>query len=631
MSQPNHEPTCEDIEVPENRGSGIALKSEQRGKQTVTVEQLVYDVQVQDKKGAPETRRILDHINLVFPAKSLTAIMGSTGAGKTTLLNAVANRFEPTSGAIKVNGVSTRQAAMQRRLGYVMQHDKLMPTQTVKETMMFAAKLQMPEATSHADCEKRVENIISELGLQKVANSMVGSPAVGGRGLSGGERKRVSIALVLIPDPDILLLDEPTTGLDSFTAEAVTDTLRELAEAGRTVIMTIHQPSSVMFSTFSNLLLLANGRVVYSGDAQASVEYFNELGYPCPQYSNPTDYFMKLLRIGKVDEKGSLRQIGDGDKLVSEMADKWAASEHNTVPAYEGTGDPAKDEARYGGYAVGLPCQFYELAKRSGRNISRNKMLFHSRLFSSLLLGIIVGAVFFDLSDKPSGVRAKMGAMFFAMVNQSMMSLMGVLHTFPMEMGLVMREANSNLYSVPAYFIAKTLVELPFMMLFPTAFSTPLYFMIGLRGTAAAYFSFVVTVILLTLAAQSVGLFISAAAPSFELAMLLGPLVILPTALLSGFLTTEIPVWLEWLEKMSFIKWSFENLLINEFDNRTLECAADQKECWHNGAELLAETRVEEDPSMLRTCLILLAYFIVLRTGTCLVLTYKAKHQAAQE
>ena len=625
MSQPNHEPTCEDIEVPENRGSGIALKSEQRGKQTVTVEQLVYDVQVQDKKGAPETRRILDNVNLVFPAKSLTAIMGSTGAGKTTLLNAVANRFEPTSGAIKVNGVSTRQAAMQRRLGYVMQHDNLMPTQTVKETMMFAAKLQMPEATSHADCEKRVENIISELGLQKVANSMVGSPAVGGRGLSGGERKRVSIALVLIPDPDILLLDEPTTGLDSFTAEAVTDTLRELAEAGRTVIMTIHQPSSVMFRSFSNLLLLANGRVVYSGDAQASVEYFNALGYVCPEYTNPTDYFMKLLRIGKAgEEKGSLRQIGDGDKLVSEMADKWAASEHNKTPVFDGA-DSVQDEARYGGYAVGIPRQFTELAKRTVRNISRNKMLFHSRVVSSILLGIIVGGVFFDLSDKPSGVRAKMGAMFFATINQAMLSIMGTLHTFPMEMGLVMREANSNLYSVPAYFIAKTLMELPFMILFPVCYVTPMYFMMGLRGTAAAYFSFTLVIVLLTLASQSIGLFISSAAPSYEAALLLGPLVILPTALLSGFLTTEIPVWLEWLEKIGFMKWAYEGLLITEFDNRTLQCVPDQKECWHNGAELLADTNIEDDPSLWRSCLILVAWFVVARLATGAVLTYKGR------
>eukprot|EP00754_Rhynchopus_humris_P029123 Rhum_TRINITY_DN15192_c5_g1::Rhum_TRINITY_DN15192_c5_g1_i1::g.143474::m.143474 len=131
--------------------------------------------------------------------------------------------------------------------------------------------------------------------------------------------------------------------------------------------------------------------------------------------------------------------------------------------------------------------------------------------------------------------------MFFAMVNQTMLSLNSVLHTFPFEMGLVMRETNANLYSVPAYFIAKTLIELPFVMLFPTAYVTGMYFLVGLRGTAAAYFTLALLVILLTLVGQSIGLLISAASASFEVAMMISPLCLLPMSLLSGFLTTEIP------------------------------------------------------------------------------------------
>ena len=624
-----------DSEVHPGAGSAIALKGRGvRDKQTVTVQKLCYDVEIEAEDKTMTTRRILKDVNLTFPAMSLTAIMGSTGAGKTTLLNAVANRFTPTSGDIKVNGVLTRDSAMQRRLGYVMQHDKLMATQTVRETLMFAARLQLPQATTYAECEARVENIIEELGLQKVADSQVGSDAVGGRGLSGGERKRVSIGLVLIPDPDILLLDEPTTGLDSFTAEAVTDTLKQLAEAGRTVIMTIHQPSSVMFRTFTNLLLMANGRVVYSDKADKSVAYFADLGFACPTYMNPSDYYMKLLRTGKADleSKGNLRDIDGGDKMVDGLADKWAASPGNHVPDIKPDPSVLQDNTVYGGYAVSTTRQFTELCKRSGRNISRNKMLFHSRLVSSIVLGIIVGLVFFDLSDKPSGVRAIMGAMFFAMVNQTMLSLNSVLHTFPFEMGLVMRESNANLYSVPAYFIAKTLIEIPFVMLFPTAYVTGMYFLVGLRGTPAAYFTLSLLIILLTLVGQSIGLLISAASASFEVAMMVSPLCLLPMSLLSGFLTTEIPVWLEWLEMTSFIKWTFEGALINEFDNRTLDCSAGQTDCWHSGAELLAETNVEDGASIWRCCLILVGYFFLARVVTCGVLVYKSnRHGGVQE
>ena len=629
----SNEPINEDIES-QPHSSHITLKRGAREPQTVSVENLCFDVEVNNEEGEKQPRRLLSDVNLVFPASSLTAIMGSTGAGKTTLLNAVANRFVPTSGAIKVNGVSTQEAAMQRRLGYVMQHDRLMPTQTVRETLMFAAKLQLPEATTDAACAERVQAIIDELGLQKVADSMVGSDAVGGRGLSGGERKRVAIGLVLVPDPDILLLDEPTTGLDSFTAEAVTDVLRQLADAGRTVIMTIHQPSSDMFNTFSNLLLLAHGRVVYSGDAHASMDYFSDQGFTCPQYSNPTDYYMKLLRTGRATtDKGSLREVAAGDEMVAGLADKWAASDaSNPAPVVAAASATSEeDSARYGGYAVGFGRQFWQLAVRSLRNVSRNKMLFHSRLVSSALLGIIVGLVFFDTSDSPSGSRAKMGAVFFAMVNQAMMGLNGVLHTFPLEMGLVLREASANLYSIPAYFSSKSFVELPFLMLFPWAYVTGMYFLIGLRGTAEGYFTLNLLMILLTLVSQSCGLLISAAAPSFEAAIVIGPLVILPISLLSGFLTTEIPVWLEWLAKVSYIKWTFEGALINEFDNRTLDCNPGQTECWHNGAELLHDMEIESDPSLWRSCAILVGQLIFVRVATCLVLMYKAKRDAVQE
>ena len=218
------------------KGSMIALKNKMRRPQRISVSNVTYEVTVinttDDKKSKKFKKKILRNVDVNIEPHTLCSIMGSTGAGKTTLLNLLAGRIEPNSGSVKVNGKLYKDLSIQKRLGYVMQDDKLLPTQTVREALNFCAKLTLPETTSEDDREKRVTSIIQELGLQDVENSLIGSTIPGERGISGGERKRVSIGLVLLPDPDILLLDEPTTGLDSFTAESVIDTLSELAACG---------------------------------------------------------------------------------------------------------------------------------------------------------------------------------------------------------------------------------------------------------------------------------------------------------------------------------------------------------------------------------------------------------------
>ena len=616
--------------TPTTPSKGLALEG-QRKTQTIRVSDLQYSVEIPESKGVPATtRNILRDVNITIPPSSLTAVMGSTGAGKTTMLNMLANRITPTSGSIKLNGrdYATNGTSVQQRIGYVMQDDKLNSTETVREALMFGARLLLPESTPMSECQSRVQNIIEELGLQEVADQLIGAPAVGGRGISGGERKRVAIGLVLIPDPDILLLDEPTTGLDSFTAESVTDTLRELAHAGRTVICTIHQPSSGLFKTFTDLLLMAAGRVVYFGKAEESIHYFGKNNYEVPQYTNPPDYYMKLLRTGlTTEEKGSLRNIQQGNDVSARLADLWADhSASNKSPTLLPEEEVDQDGGEEKGYAVGFGRQFGELMMRNVHAIFRNPRLFKSRIISSILLGCIVGIVFFRQDDEPAGVRAKQGAIFFMLINLAMTSLHAVTHTFAMELSLVMREAQANMYSISAYYWSKTLSEIPFMMLFPLLYSTSLYFLVGLRASAEAYFSVILMVILLGFVGQSFGMLISAAAPSMEMALVLGPLVFLPMSLASGFLTTEIPVWLIWLEKASFVKWAFEGAAYAEFNGRTLDCPENLTvPCLSTGDMVLEELEIS-DASVWKSAVILVSYYALLRILTWLVLLRRVKN-----
>lgn len=146
----------------------------------------------------------------------------------------------------------------------------------------------------------RVDEIIKELRLNKCQNTKIGGPLI--KGVSGGERKRTSIGVELITDPQLIFLDEPTTGLDSFTATSVIETLRDLSLAGRTVISTIHQPNSDIFEMFDRLMLMAMGKIIYFNEARLSVDYFASIGFKCPELSNPADYFMSIMSIETLEQ-----------------------------------------------------------------------------------------------------------------------------------------------------------------------------------------------------------------------------------------------------------------------------------------------------------------------------------------
>lgn len=177
-------------------------------------------------------------------------------------------------------------------LGYVLQHDHLLPNLTARETLTFAGLMKLPQTLQKHEKLEIVQNIIMELGLRDCADTRIGGD---GRhpSISGGERRRVSIGIQLLLDPSILFLDEPTTGLDSFTANKLMVTLSNIAHRSfRTVICTVHQPRSDIFQLFDYVMLLSKGQVVYYGQSGKTIlDYFDRIGFPCPVDMNPADYF----------------------------------------------------------------------------------------------------------------------------------------------------------------------------------------------------------------------------------------------------------------------------------------------------------------------------------------------------
>jgi len=190
------------------------------------------------------------------------------------------------SGELLFNNTSPSDSVIRALTSYVVQDDTaLLPSLTVRETLHFAAIIRLPRHMTKFQKVARAEQVLSQLGLRHCADTLVGSEFV--KGISGGEKRRVSIAIQILTDPKILMLDEPSSGLDANTAHGMMELLQALAKEGRTIICTIHQSRSDLFPLFGNLLLLANGRMIYSGKAENMMEYFEAAGYPCPTFANP--------------------------------------------------------------------------------------------------------------------------------------------------------------------------------------------------------------------------------------------------------------------------------------------------------------------------------------------------------
>ncbi|KAK7320168.1 hypothetical protein RJT34_04902 [Clitoria ternatea] len=225
----------------------------------------------------------------------IMAIMGPSGAGKSTFLDALAGRIAKGSleGSVKIDGKAVTTSYMKMVSSYVMQDDQLFPMLTVFETFMFAAEVRLPPSISRDEKKKRVYELLDKLGLQSATHTYIGDE--GRRGVSGGERRRVSIGIDIIHNPSLLFLDEPTSGLDSTSAYSVVEKVKDIARGGSIVLMTIHQPSYRIQMLLDKITVLARGRLIYMGKPDALQAHMSGFGRPVPDGENSIEYLLDVI------------------------------------------------------------------------------------------------------------------------------------------------------------------------------------------------------------------------------------------------------------------------------------------------------------------------------------------------
>nr|KAF6498719.1 hypothetical protein HJG59_000069 [Molossus molossus] len=467
----------------------------------------------------------------------LNAILGPTGGGKSSLLDILAAKKDPqgVSGDVLINGAPP-PANFKCNSGYVVQDDVVMGTLTVRENLQFSAALRLPSTMTNHEKNERINTIIQELGLAKVADSKIGTHFT--RGVSGGERKRTSIGMELITNPSILFLDEPTTGLDSSSANAVLSLLKRMSKEGRTIIFSIHQPRYSIFKLFDSLTLLASGRLMFHGPAQEALKYFASAGHHCEPYNNPADFFLDVINgdssamiLNRENRDGEAKETEEPSKRDEPLIEKLAEFYVNStffremkVELDQLLGVQKRKKSRVFKeitYTTSFCHQLRWTAKRSFKNLLGNPQASIAELIITVILGLVIGAIFYDLKSDPTGIQNRAGVLFFLTNNQCFSSMPSV-ELLVVEKKLFMHEHASGYYRVSSYFFGKLLSDvLPIRTLTSILFTCITYFLLGLKPTVEAFFMMMFTLTMVAYTASSMVLAIAAGQSVVYIATLL--------------------------------------------------------------------------------------------------------------
>lgn len=557
---------------------------------TVEWQNLSYRIQIGRRKDRT-TKTILDDLSGQIPPGRLLAIMGPTGCGKTSLVNALAGRLPSggqLEGSILVNG-KPRGRGFRSISAYVMQDDVLFSNLTVRETFEFAAKMRLPSEVKTSVKMALVDQIITELGLSKAQNTRIGNEFI--RGVSGGERKRTNIGIELLSGASLIFLDEPTSGLDAFQAQNVMESLWTLAGNGRTVISTIHQPRSSIYKMFDLLLLLSEGREMFFGPASDATQWFADAGFACPAEFNPADFFLDVVsmdyRSSSVEtmSRNRIHLLGnhyhkDGDAL-------------NRRKSVEAQSVTEIDEVNR---TVAFPnnpfTEFGLLLSRSWRQQSRDHIPQIITVVQTVVIGFFLAALYSNMKNSSTPVQDETGILFFICIFSAFGAMFGALNSFPMERSVVNRERASKMYHVLPYYLARFICDVPLRVGQGLLFGVIIYWIVGLNPSASAFFIFVCILIVEGLAAQGLGIAVSAGARNEKVALAIAPAVTVILILFGGFYVNAgtIPVWLSWIKYLSHLYWAFLALSINDFAGRTgWKCPASAPPgCVLSGDEILS-------------------------------------------
>lgn len=491
-------------------------------------------------------KRILDHVTGVLESGQLLAMMGASGAGKTTLLNLLSGRDSTGLGRGHVTA-SCSASGQAPSVGYAEQMDIHEPASTVREAMLFSARLRQPKHVPDAEKRAWVDRVLSMLELEGRADAVIGA-AGSGWGLCPSDRKRVTIAVEVAARPDILFLDEPTTGLGSEGAQTIARLLRRLADSGQAIACSIHQPSTSTLAHFDRLLFLHQGAVVYFGPLGPGlchpVEYVaRHTSSACPADQAPIEWMTQQV----IDRSPGSHET---------WADAWASAEEAKLlrislePAVSSSATVSGAKSVRGQLPcqASIWCQIFQLTLRNSRALWRTPDYATARFFNHVAIAVIVRAVLPHAGHSLRDMTHRILALWQVTMLPAFI-LTGVEYRFHALRRLARREGATATYTNTALAVSVMLSELPYCVLCTAGFALPLFSLVGpVLGTRIVYF--VLGVFLVQIFCVTFAQAIATLTPHERFATLLNTPTITVFALFCGISVPrgQLPVWLrDWL------------------------------------------------------------------------------------
>ncbi|XP_014291102.1 ATP-binding cassette subfamily G member 4 isoform X2 [Halyomorpha halys] len=636
---------------------------------------LTYSVKEGSKNNV---KTILKGVNGRLKSGELTAIMGPSGAGKSTLLNILTGyKTSGMEGSITINGHERDLSQFAKLSAYIMQDNQLHGNLSVEEAMNVATALKLGTQISKQEKQKVIQEILETLGLQEHVKTMTSN-------LSGGQKKRLSIALELVNNPPIMFFDEPTSGLDSSSCFQCISLLKCLARGGRTIICTIHQPSARLFEMFDHLYTLADGQCIYQGSTQQLVPFMATLGLVCPSYHNPAsfiievscgeygDYVRKLvaaiqngkcdIQAGKPFPQSAQLNNADVDKKINNTQSLPGETNHgNNLLSYT-QNDIAKEIPTTAGDGIVIPIemttcetdkpgvtstlledslptsqkrygtselnQFWIVLKRTLLFSRRDWTLMYLRLFAHILVGFLIGALYYDIGNDGAKVLSNLGFLFFNMLFLMYTSMTITILSFPLEMPVLIKENFNRWYSLRSYYMAITVSDIPFQAIFCVIYVSIVYYLTSQPPELSRFTMFLSACLLISFVAQSVGLVVGAAM-NVQNGVFLAPVMSVPFLLFSGFFVSfdAIPIYLRWITYLSYIRYGFEGTTL-----ATYAFGREKLKCYQVYCHFKSPSTTLEELDMLNAdfnldIIALIVIFIILRIAAFLFLRWKLMSQ----
>ncbi|KZV26145.1 ABC transporter G family member 20 [Dorcoceras hygrometricum] len=529
------------------------------------------------------TRVLLNDISGEARDGEILAVLGASGSGKSTLIDALANRISRDSlnGTISLNGEVLESKLLKAISAYVMQDDLLFPMLTVEETLMFSAEFRLPEAMPRSRKRARVQVLIDQLGLRAAAKTIIGDE--GHRGVSGGERRRVSIGTDIIHDPILLFLDEPTSGLDSTSAYMVVKVLQRIAQSGSIVIMSIHQPSYRILGLLDRLIILSRGQAVFSGSPGSIPRFFAEFGNPIPANEDKTEFTLDYIR--------ELEGTPGGTKNMVDFNKSWQRRRENpqTIPSngpnlslrdaisasismgklVSGATDMDSNQSSpFPTFANSSWTEVLIIAKRSITNSKRAPELFVVRFGAVLVTGMILATMFRKLDNSPRGIQERISFFAFAM-STVFYTCAEAIPIFLLQRYIFMRETAYNAYRRSSFVISHAITSIPSLLILALTFSATTYWAVGLDGGTSGFLLFFTIMFASFWAGSSFVTFLSGIIFNVMMAYTIVVAILAYFFLFSGFFISRdrIPPYWIWFHYASLVKYPYQGVVQNEFDH----------------------------------------------------------------